>query len=208
MIRIVVTIALFATLASAQKATKVDFDKMPAGKAPEGFTIAMTSDGGEPKWVVEEEKDKGMVLVQVSNDKTKGRYPLCVLDAVSAKDVAVTVEFKAISGEVDQAAGIVVRYMDKDNYYIVRANSLEDNVRLYTVAKGVRKQIGGKDLEVPKDKWHTLGLSVVGNKLTVTLNGQEIITKEDDTFAAAGKVGLWTKADSVTRFDNLSIEAK
>jgi hypothetical protein len=158
--------------------------------------------------VVREEKGAPSgtkVLAQTDLEDVRDRYPLCIYDGVSGKDVTVTVGFKAVSGETDQAAGIVARFRDKDNYYIARANSLEGNVRLYKVEKGKRVQFGGKNVEVPAGKWQTLSLAIVGEKFAVSLNGMQLFTAEDKTFAEGGKVGLWTKADSVTLFDNLTI---
>lgn len=188
----------------------VNFDSMPLGKPPAGFTAAKTGEGAEGQWIVREDPSapRGRkVLAQIDADATNRRYPLCIYDEVSAKDVAVTVAFKPVSGKVDQGAGIIVRYKDKDNYYIARANALEDNVRLYRVVNGQRQQFAGIDTKAPESgKWHTLSLSVTGNRFVVSMNGKKLFEAEDNTFAEAGKVGLWTKADSVTYFDDLRIE--
>jgi hypothetical protein len=126
-----------------------------------------------------------------------------VLKGFEARDVEVRVRFKPVSGKVDQAAGLVVRLRDPDNYYIARANALEDNVRLYKVVDGKRQQSAGVDAKVPAGKWQELGLRVVGDRLTVSLDGKELFSVTDRTFAEAGRVGLWTKADSLTHFDDL-----
>jgi hypothetical protein len=237
--RVILTIAVTAALVAAgcndslaqkdvqpppdrgqRKATKeiaVDFEKAEVGKTPAGFTPALTGDGGEVSWVIVNDPSAPAgpkVLAQTSRDKTNRRYPVCVYDDFVAKDVDVTLRFKAISGEVDQAAGIVWRYKDKDNYYVVRANALEDNVVLYKTQNGVRTdlKLKGKDsgygvkAEVLKDKWNTLKLSALGNSLVVSLNDKPLFEVVDDTFPDGGKVGLWTKADSVTHFDGLRIE--
>jgi hypothetical protein len=129
---------------------------------------------------------------------------VCVYERLPARDVAVSVRFKAVSGKVDQAGGVVVRYQDKDNYYIVRANALEDNVRLYKVEKGKRIQIADLDTKVAPGQWHTLSLAAQGNRLVATFDGQRL-EAEDATFSRPGLAGLWTKADSVTYFDELRI---
>lgn len=212
--RSLLAVALFtlATPALAQdKSLSIDFENAAPGKPPEGFTAALTGSGAQPKWTIEEDatSPKGkLTLAQTDTDDTSQRFPLLVHDTFSAKDVAVSVSFKTITGEVDQAAGLVVRYIDKDNYYIARANALEGNVRFYKFEKGKRTQLGGKNIDVPKNQWHTLGLSARGSEFSVTLNGQELFKATDETFKEAGKVGLWTKADSVTRFDGLTVEAK
>lgn len=194
--------------AAAEKAaTKVDFEKAEAGKAPAGWTAARGGPGEDGRWVIEEEAGRGKVVAQTLADKVTMRFPMLVLDEAKLKDGSVSVAFNAVSGDKDQAAGIVVRWVDKDNYYVVRANALEDNVRLYRIVKGERKQFGGKDIEVPPGKWHTLELAVTGFEFEVKLNGETLFKAEDaeKAFGEAGKVGLWTKADSVTRFDDVVV---
>jgi hypothetical protein len=188
----------------------VDFEKMKAGQKPEGFEMAVSGPGAAGEWFVREDPSapKGRkVLVQLNADPTNARYPLCILEDLKARDVDVTVAFKPIAGKVDQAAGIVVRYTDKDNYYIARANGLEDNVRLYKVEDGNRKQFAGLEKVTPPaaGTWHTLSLKVAGNKFEVGMDGKKLFEATDETFKEAGKVGLWTKADSVTEFDDLRV---
>jgi len=195
----------------------IDFEKSEAGVLPAEFTAELTAGGGEVKWVIESDPTAPAgekVLAQTSTDKTNKRYPVCVYNEFSGKDVDVSVRFKAISGEVDQAAGIVWRYKDKENYYVVRANALEHNVVMYKTQDGVRSdlKLKGKDsgygvkAEVPKDQWSTLKVSAVGNSFVVSLNDKPLFEVVDDTFTEAGKVGVWTKADSVTHFDDLRVE--
>jgi hypothetical protein len=117
----------------------------------------------------------------------------------------VTVRFKAVAGKVDRAAGIAVRLADPNDYYVARANALEDNVNFYRVVKGVRSEIEGARVKVTSNAWHTLGIRAEGDKFTVTFDGSKLFTASDRTFSAAGKVALWTKADSVTHFDVLTI---
>ena len=188
----------------------VDFEKMKLGQAPEGFEEAQTGPGARGEWFVREDASapKGRkVLVQLSTDPTSGRFPLCIFQDLSAKDVQVSVAFKPVAGKVDQAAGIVVRYKDANNYYVARANGLEDNVRLYKVEGGNRKQFAGveKVAAPATGSWHSLSLKVVGNKFEVAMDGKKLFEATDDTFKDAGRVGLWTKADSVTEFDDLRV---
>ena len=214
----VLAAALCAT--GACLAETINFDKAAPGAAPPGWTIAMTHQGGAPKWKIlkdDSAPSKANVLAQVSNDTTGGRFPLAVYDKANVKDGTVTVKFKAISGSADQAAGIVWRYKDPDNYYVVRANALEDNIVLYRVEKGERIALAPKDTpsktygvkhSVPKQTWNTLGVTFRGNVFTVTFDGQKVFEVEDGTFPEGGKAGLWTKADSVTHFDDFRIEGK
>jgi hypothetical protein len=199
------------------KRISIDFEKYEPGKTPADFTAALTGAGGEAKWVVESDASSPAgpkVLAQTSADRTNKRYPVCVYNDFTAKDVDASVRFKAISGEVDQAAGIVWRYRDKDNYYVARANALEHNVVLYKTQDGVRSDLKlkgkadgyGVKAEVPKDKWSTLKVSAAGNSFVVSLNDQPLFEVVDDTFAGAGRVGVWTKADSVTHFDDLRVD--
>jgi hypothetical protein len=190
-----------------ENVTTIDFTRYDVGKLPVGFSTAVT-DGGQPgKWeIVDANGIK--VLAQTNTDETDGRFPLCVYDAVSIKNVKVSTDFMAVAGKVDQAAGLVARYKDKDNYYITRANALEDNVRLYKVESGKRKQIASATLKVTSGTWHNLKLEIEGTHLKVFYDGKSIIDANDATFQDAGKVGFWTKADSVTYYKNLKIENK
>jgi hypothetical protein len=147
----------------------------------------------------------GKVLAQTSTDATSSRFPLCIYERLTAADVEVAVQFKAVAGRVDQAAGLVARVQDPENYYITRANALENNVRLYKVVRGKRTQFAGTDVPVAAGKWQRLKLVVQGPQFQVFLNDTLLLTAKDTTITAAGKVGLWTKADSVTYFDDLSI---
>lgn len=186
----------------------VDFEGMEAGAPPAGFTTALTGKGRPVEWMVVEDgtaPSGTKVLAEVSGDETSYRFPLALYDGLEARDVEVSVRFRPISGRVDQAAGLVVRARDPNNYYIARANALEDNVRLYRVVDGERQQFAGVDTAVPAGEWQTLGLRVEGDRLEVALDGRSLFTATDGTFSEPGKVGLWTKADSLTHFDDLTI---
>ena len=202
-----------AFTASAQT---IDFNKDRAGEPPKSFSTALTGQGKAGVWVVMKDDaspNQGNVLAQTDADATGYRFPLCVHDGVTAKDADISVKFKPVSGKKDQAAGVVWRYRDKDNYYIVRANALENNVVLYKVQNGKREDLPvkgegrtyGKKATVPKNQWSELRVTAKGNLFTVWLNGQRLYEVEDGTFTEAGKVGLWTKADSVTYFDDLKV---
>lgn len=198
----------------------IHFDNVKPGAAPAGWTIAMTHNGGAPKWEIridESAPTKPNVLAQVSNDATAGRFPLAIWDGASLRDGTVTVKFKAVSGDVDQGGGLVWRYHDPNNYYIVRANALEDNVVLYKVENGERRSLAPKGSasktygvkhKVPKQTWSALSVSFRGNLFTVSFDGQKLFDVEDSTFSEAGKTGLWTKSDSVIYFDDFQVESK
>jgi hypothetical protein len=186
-----------------------DFEGMAAGRPPPGFTFGLTGGGPPPRWVVLDDPSSPAgprVLAETSRDRTDTRFPHAVLDGFEARDVAVAVRFRPMEGRVDQAAGLVVRYRDARNYYVARANALEDNVRLYRVVDGRRVQFAGIDAHVPRDRWQALGLTVRGDRFEVSLEGRVLFAAADRTFAGRGRVGVWTKADSLTHFDALEAE--
>jgi hypothetical protein len=198
----------------------VRFDGGTPGKLPRGWRVAMTHEGAPPQWEIvrdESAPTPPYVLAQLSQDRTAGRFPLAIWDRVTILDGSVSVVFKTVNGAVDQAAGIVWRYQDANNYYIVRANALESNVVLYKVENGVRLSIAPKGLpsrsygvkhDIPRGQWHTLKIDFHGSSFTVLFNGERLFEAEDQTFAKPGKTGLWTKADSVTYFDEFTVSGK
>ena len=199
---------LAASTAMAGGRIFIDFESMETGEAPAHFTMALTGEGGPVEWVVREDTTAPSgpkVLVETSADGENYRFPLAILDGVEAKDVEVSVRFRPVAGRIDRAAGLMVRLRDPDNYYVARANALENNVRLYRVVNGKRHQFAGTDVPVPKDRWQLLTLRIQGNRLSVGLDGKTLFQANDDTFPDAGRVGLWTKADSVTHFDALTV---
>ncbi len=202
------------TLAPQQSAGATltyNFDSDAVGGMPTKFHGARTGQGTEGKWVVMADANapsKPNVVAQISTDKTDYRFPLLVSDEGSFKDLELSVKFKAVAGEVDRAGGLVFRLKDADSYYIVRANALEDNYRLYHVVKGNRRQFAGANFKVTSGEWHEIKVECVGNKIICYYDGVKKIEATDETFKDAGKIGLWTKADSVTYFDDVKVVAK
>jgi hypothetical protein len=195
---------------------KIDFTQDGLDQPPKGFEFGHTAGVGKPgKWVVQAD-GTNKVLAQTDADSTRLRFPVAVLTDVSAGDVDLSVRFKPVSGRVDQAAGLVWRYQNQDNYYIVRANALEGNIVLYKVEGGKRTDLPlkgegrtyGKKSDVPAGQWSTLRVVANGRLFEVYFNGSQLYEVEDATFAKAGKVGVWTKADSVTQFDDLTVVTK
>jgi hypothetical protein len=188
-------------------AAMIAIDRMTLGSRPAGFTFARTGRGAEGEWTVTADPTAaaGRAIEQTSTDRTDYRFPLAIHASFSAANVAVELRFKAVGGKIDQAGGIVVRLQDADNYYVVRANALEDNVRFYRVVQGRREQLKGADLRVTANEWHNLGLRAEGDRFSVSYDGKTLFSVTDRTFAEAGGVALWTKADSVTRFDRIAI---
>jgi Galactocerebrosidase, C-terminal lectin domain len=183
----------------------INLFKTTSSGLPEGFVAARTGRGPPSEWMALNDPAAGRVLEQISADRADGRYPLAICQDLSAANVDVTVRFKPMGGEVARAGGIAVRLADPDNYYVVGANALEDNVRLYRVVKGARSQIEGVSAKVDAGLWHTLELRAEGDRFAVSYDGKPLFTATDETFSGPGKIALWTKADSQTRFDALTI---
>jgi hypothetical protein len=209
-------IAVGVTLMAHAATRQVDFSQDAVGQPPKGFEFGHTAGVGSPgKWVIQADGGN-KVLAQADADSTRSRFPVAVLTEVSGADVDLSVRFKPISGRVDQAAGLVWRYQNQDNYYIVRANALEDNVVLYKVERGKRTDLPvkgegrtyGKKAEVPAGQWSILRVVANGRLFAVYFNGTKLYEVEDATFGEPGKVGVWTKADSVTQFDDLTVVTK
>src|SRR4051812_35369995 len=187
----------------------ISFDGAPTGDVPDGWTSTLTG-SGDPKWTVENDEtapSKSRVLKQSG----RATYPLLLKNDSSIKDGFVEMKFKAVAGSQDRAAGIVWRAKDANNYYVTRANALEDNVVLYKTVNGARSALDivgrkggyGTNVKVPADVWHSLRIDFSGSRFRVSFNGKQLFEVEDSTFAGAGKIGLWTKADSVTLFDQI-----
>ena len=181
--------------------------KMEVGTAPTDFDFARTGQGGPGQWTVVADTTSfgDRVIEQSSTDRTDYRFPLAIFKSVVARDIDVSLRFKPVAGQIDQAGGVVVRLLDPDNYYVVRANALEDNVRIYRVVKGRREQLGGTNIKVSGNTWHSLGLKAQGDQFIAEFDGKTLFKVTDQTFANPGKLALWTKSDSVTRFDKIVI---
>ena len=193
-------------LANAAAASTENFDDAKPGGPPAGWTATQTGKG-TAKWSVEPDTSapsKPNVLKQSGT----ATFPVCLKNDTRLKDGFVEVKFKPLAGKEDQASGVVWRALDADNYYVCRANALEDNVRIYHIVKGRRTQFGNADIKVPARQWHTLHVKFSGAKFTVIFNGKTLFEAEDATFTAAGKIGVWTKADSVTLFDDFAFGEK
>ena len=194
--------------ADAQAARHIDFERDTVGALPSGITLALTGGGPPPAWSVVEDTTAPAgrkVLAQTSADRTDHRFPLAIFEQPAPANVDVRVRFKAVSGRDDRAGGIAVRLRDPNNYYVVRANALEDNVRLYRVVGGRRTQFAGADVKVPSGAWLELRLRVEADRFEVFFGGRSLYTATDATLAGAGRIALWTKSDSVTYFDDVQI---
>jgi hypothetical protein len=188
----------------------VSFESNQTGATPEGWTATLTG-SGNPKWTVENDETAPSKL-KVVKQSGRATYPLLLKDDTSIRDGFIEVKFKAIAGSEDRAAGVVWRAKDAKNYYVARANALEDNFVLYKTVNGTRSPLDiagrkggyGVSVPVPANIWHSLRIDFKGARFTASFNGKQMFEVEDSTFTEAGKVGLWTKADSVTVFDEMT----
>ena len=214
-IRLISTASLACAFASAKTpahtqtgATMIALETMKLGSAPADFEFARTGQGGPGQWVVVEDATAASkrAIEQSSIDRTDFRFPLAVYQPAMAQNVEVTIRFKPVSGKVDQAGGITVRVTSPNDYYLVRANALENNVRFYRIVKGRREQLATANVKVASGEWHSLGLKAQNGRFTATFDGKTVHSTNDRTFLGPGRVALWTKSDSVTRFDQISIQ--
>src|SRR5499427_7024529 len=193
--------------ATAMADNTASFETETVGATPKGWTATITG-RGNAKWTVEQDQtapSKSKVIKQSG----VATYPLLMKEDINIKDGFIEVKFKAIDGSEDRAAGLVWRARDANNYYVVRANALEDNVVLYKTVSGVRSPLDivgrlrgyGVEQAVPANQWHTLRVEFIGTRFKVIFNDKPLFEVDDSTFAEPGMIGLWTKADSVTAFD-------
>ena len=197
---------IVTTMATPLAAETVSFDDMKAGAPAPGWTATQIG-SGSAKWSVEKDASapsKPNVLKQSG----QATFPICFKNDTNLKDGFVEVKFKPVSGKEDQAGGVIWRAKDSNNYYIARANALEGNVTIYHTIKGKRTEKKRTNMKVTSGEWHTLRVDFIGNHFTVTFDGKKAIEWDDDTFKKAGKVGVWTKADSVTLFDDFTYGSK
>jgi hypothetical protein len=198
--RIVLMSTVLAITATA--AETVNFDNLKTGAPPAGWTATQTGNG-QAKWevVADESAPSKPNALKQSGEAT---YPVCIKDDTNLKDGFVEVKFKPIAGKEDQAGGVIWRCKDADNYYISRANALEDNVTIYHTVKGKRSEKKRLNIKVASNQWHTLRVDFKDHYFVVTFDGKRAFVWKDDTFKDAGRVGVWTKADSVTLFDDFT----
>jgi hypothetical protein len=198
-----------ATIVLAQKAA-YNFDSDAPEKAPAGFTSYATGGGPAGKWLVKAMPDAPsgkQVVEQTDADSTDTRFPVLIADRGEFAGLDASVKGKAISGKVDQGIGLVFRFRDPKSYYIVRANALENNFRLYRMVNGKRIQFAGANVKVTSGEWHTLRVVAKGDHILCYYDGKALIDAHDKTYTS-GKIGLWTKADSVIAFDDLTASAQ
>ncbi len=199
-------------LASAAAAQTIMFENDTPKKPPKDFEFGLAGEGGPGVWQVVTDKTAqgGKALAQLSTNRAANRFLVAIYNPTVFANGEITTRCKPISGRTDQACGVIIRATNPQNYYIARANNLEDNVRFYRIHNGQRQQLAtAEGVKVPRGQWHTLALRVEGNRYTVIFNGKTMHTTTDTTTGEPrpieGRAGLWVKSDSVTHFDRIEI---
>ena len=209
----IVLVAVSAVALSDAQPRRVDFTHDTVDQPPTGFDFGHMGNDEDPgNWLVEAEGENKYVA-HLASGPTGARSPVAVLADVTTTEVDVSVRFRPVSGRVDEAAGLVWRYQDANNYYIVRANALEGNVVVYKIQNGRRTDLPvkgegdtyGKPSRVPSGAWGTLRVFARGSLFEVYHDGRKLYAVEDTTFRQAGRVGVWTNPDAVTNFDDLTV---
>jgi hypothetical protein len=177
-----------------------DFDADAVGQPPAGWVCGATGKGA-PRWTVERDSD-APTPPNVLRQSGRAPFPWCVNPSIALADGRIAVKFKPIAGKKDQAGGLVWRWKDGDNYYVARANALENNVSLYYTIDGARHTLEYVNAPVESGKWHELQVEFAGARIQVLLDGNKHIDFQDSHITGAGAAGVWTKADSVTAFDD------
>ncbi len=185
--------------------TSFNFENYNVDNIPENWQINLTGKGKMCEWKIINDNNNN-VLAQTSSEKQSYRFNLIVNKNINYKNLQISVKFKGINGKNDQGGGLVWRYIDQNNYYIARANPLENNFTLYKVVNGNRKELKSTDINIESNKWYNIKVIMKENKIQCYFNEKLELETFDNTFSDAGKIGLWTKSDAVTYFDDLTIQ--
>lgn len=186
---------------------KITFENEKVDSLPKGFTSYIAGRGEEGVWKIVRDDaapSGSLVLAQTSQDPTPVRFPILILNASSYSDGKFSVRVKPVAGITDRAGGIVFKFLDPQNYYVARINALEDNVQLYKFIGGRRTALGSAEVRVSSNHWHLLEVELFGSTLRCHVDGKLLIEKEDSDIVS-GKVGVWTKSDSIIYFDDFTI---
>ena len=210
----IVATLLLAACASGDRVPPIAgtyaFDADSVGGSPAGLSLHDTGEGGPARWVVVADATApsgAQVLEQQDANGENPRYAIALADAPVARDVRVAVRMMPMTGDLDRSGGLVFRATGPNDYYVVRANLLEKDVGLYRVVGGERTRIDAWERRLAFRRWHLMEVEARGDRIIVRWNGEQILDVRDETHLAPGRCGLWTKADAVTRFDDLRIES-
>jgi len=202
--------AMLLLAANKPRGQHWSFEEARTGALPAGWRSAQTGTGTGSLWKVLEDKSAPVghkVLAQTSSKGPNRFFNLCVAQKTRYKDLELVVSFKANTGQFDRGGGPVWRYQDANNYYVCRQNPLEDNFCLYKVIAGRRSLLGSLDVKAKVGRWHTIRVVMRGNRIICSVDGRKLDVR-DASITKAGQIGLWTKADAVTSFDNVRVTAK
>lgn len=187
----------------------LNFGSAGAEQSPANFTNVVAGEGQAGLWLARVDESLGatnnIALTQTRKNLKDEHFPMCIYQREKFDDFTLTTKFKIVDGLVEQMAGIVFRFQDEKNFYVIRASALGNNLRFYKVVAGIRSQPIGPSLEVKAGEWYELKIECRGNKIHAWLNGREAIPELTDTSFTTGKVGFWTKSDSVCRFADARI---
>jgi hypothetical protein len=190
----------------------INFDTYQLGKRPPGWTFSTAHRGGPAHWEVVKDQSaptQPYVLAQTSSEAVRDRFPIAILDGVSLRDGDVSVRIKPVSGNEDQGGGLVWRYRDENNYYLVRANAINNSIAVFKVQDGRRSVLrSGTRHDIPVNRWSLLKVSARGPRFQIYVDHRRIMEGRDDTFTEPGKVGLLTLTDSVMYFDDFRVYPK
>jgi hypothetical protein len=200
--KFLVAIGLSLQTLNPAAAETLGFDSDTVGQPSTGWTCGTTGKGSQ-RWVVEA-NTSAPTLPNVLKHEDSATFAWCVRSGAAPENGVVQVKFKPVSGKEDQAGGVVWRWKNSNNYYIARANALEGNVSLYYMSNGTRRTIKYVSAPVAPDSWHTLQVTYKSSLIRVALNGRTYIETNDDHITGAGRVGVWTKAGSITLFDDFT----
>jgi hypothetical protein len=191
-----------------QTTSKWSFEDVSVGKLPNGWSSAKTGSGEGSVWKIVEDSTapEGQKVLAQTAESPGSVFNLCVAENPVITDLQLSTSFKSVKGKVDQGGGLVWRYTDANNYYVARLNPLESNFRLFKVVNGVRTQLATKDqLVMPAGAWHTMTVRMKGEQIECRLDGEKYLEVKDSSFKKPGQIGLWTKADAQTYFDDVQV---
>lgn len=222
--RIIALTALLATFRAIHGAELVfDFRNEPVGQTPKGFVPKLAGSGSPGEWKIVEDDVPSLlaplspnapkrggrgVLAQVSQDATDERFPMLAYEGETFGDFTLSTKFKLVSGKAEQMAGIAFRIQDENNYYYIRASGLGNTFYFFKIVNGVRSAPIGNKIEIPRGVWHDLTIECKGTGIRASLNGRPAIPPLDDKSFTSGKIGFWTKSDSVSYFSDTIIQYK
>ena len=211
--RRLLALLVFATPVVAQGGSpsqiRVDFDSLESGQPPARFTLETAGPGGPAAWSVRDDATAPSgkhVLMQTSAEKMERRFPVCVYDGLLTHNVIVSVRFKLVSGTIAQAAGLIARFQDAENYWALWVDAVSGRVGIDTILDGQPREVAKAPASITAGSWHTLKLALAQQHFQGFLDGERLIEVNDMTLGETGEVGLWTRADSVTAFDDFTIE--